>query len=87
MVNKNKKENKAKALHFLRYLTYSVSFFGISYGIAIFIYFYFRINRDLSWIFIIPIILGVLLILKTSHNIAKEQSSNNQNEIQFPGLW
>ncbi len=55
--------------------------FGILYGIVFTLYFYVKINKTLSFIFLLPIILGLFLINSTKRDILNDEERGNEFPI------
>lgn len=61
-----------KILSSLEITQISISFFAICYSFIFFIYFYLRINKILSLVFIFSFILGVLILYSTKKGVVND---------------
>lgn len=60
---------KNNLLDFLENIQIIVSLFGILYGLVFFFYFYIKINRLTSYLFILTIVIGIYVYISTRREI------------------
>ena len=80
-----KQETKEKIIKSIKvyekYLLMFMGFYGVLSGIILFLYFYTRINKFNSLLFLISILLGLLVIILTKKRVFRDTESIDLTKI------